>query len=118
MRDGGSTSAPRGCRRVCGCTGSPRAAHPADLDSGAPGAGFGGRRAASMELQAIKGPQDLRGLTRPELDALAVQIRSFLVDQVSRTGGHLGPNLGVVELTIALHRVFESPQDSIVFDTG
>ena len=51
-------------------------------------------------------------------DDLAAEIRAFLVESVSRTGGHLGPNLGVVELTIALHRVFDSPRDTIVFDTG
>src|SRR5665811_1704468 len=55
---------------------------------------------------------------RDQMPLLAEEIRAFLVDQVSKTGGHLGPNLGVVELTIALHRVFDSPQDSIVFDTG
>ncbi len=71
-----------------------------------------------VSLEAIRGPQDLRGLTRPELDDLAAQIRRFLVQAVSRTGGHLGPNLGVVELTLALHRVFDSPLDRIVFDTG
>ena len=62
--------------------------------------------------------RDLRRLTPPELDALAAEIRAFLVAEVARTGGHLGPNLGVVELTIALHRVFDSPRDAIVFDTG
>jgi 1-deoxy-D-xylulose-5-phosphate synthase len=69
-------------------------------------------------LEAIGGPQDLKGLTIPELEGLAGEIRRFLVDAVARTGGHLGPNLGVVELTLALHRVFESPADPIVFDTG
>jgi 1-deoxy-D-xylulose-5-phosphate synthase len=71
-----------------------------------------------VSLESIDGPDDLRRLTPPELDELATQIRSFLVAQVTRTGGHLGPNLGVVELTIALHRVFDSPADPIVFDTG
>jgi 1-deoxy-D-xylulose-5-phosphate synthase len=71
-----------------------------------------------VDLSQIRGPQDLRGLSRAELDVLAAQIRSFLVAHVSKTGGHLGPNLGVVELTLALHRVFESPRDRIVFDTG
>jgi 1-deoxy-D-xylulose-5-phosphate synthase len=70
------------------------------------------------ELGRIRGPEDLRGLSREELDDLAGQIRRFLVREVSRNGGHLGPNLGVVELTIALHRVFDSPQDQLVFDTG
>jgi len=71
-----------------------------------------------VSLQAINGPQDLRTLTEAELVDLAAQIREFLVTEVSRTGGHLGPNLGVVELTLALHRVFESPRDTLVFDTG
>ena len=69
-------------------------------------------------LEAIRSPADVRRLTRRQVDLLAAEIRRFLVEQVSRTGGHLGPNLGVVELTIALHRVFESPRDTIVFDTG
>ncbi len=69
-------------------------------------------------LHAIRGPQDLRALAPEQLPELAEQIRTFLIEQVSQTGGHLGPNLGVVELTIALHRVFESPRDPIVFDTG
>jgi 1-deoxy-D-xylulose-5-phosphate synthase len=71
-----------------------------------------------VALANIRGPEDLRALSRAELDDLAGQIRTFLVREVSRTGGHLGPNLGVVELTMAVHRVFESPQDQIVFDTG
>ncbi|GIG24372.1 1-deoxy-D-xylulose-5-phosphate synthase [Cellulomonas denverensis] len=69
-------------------------------------------------LDGIHGPGDLRGLSAPELDRLAAEIREFLVERVSRTGGHLGPNLGVVELTLALHRVFDSPRDTLVFDTG
>ncbi|QIM20755.1 1-deoxy-D-xylulose-5-phosphate synthase [Phycicoccus sp. HDW14] len=69
-------------------------------------------------LQRIGGPRDLKALPAAELPALGEEIRGFLVDQVARTGGHLGPNLGVVELTIALHRVFDSPTDAIVFDTG
>ncbi|WP_156755241.1 1-deoxy-D-xylulose-5-phosphate synthase [Actinokineospora pegani] len=69
-------------------------------------------------LESVNGPADLRRLTHEELDRLSVEIRSFLVDKVTRTGGHLGPNLGVVELTIALHRVFDSPHDPIVFDVG
>jgi 1-deoxy-D-xylulose-5-phosphate synthase len=69
-------------------------------------------------LEGISAPRDLRGLTDEQLDELATEIRDFLVRTCSRTGGHLGPNLGVVELTIALHRVFESPRDRIVFDTG
>ncbi len=69
-------------------------------------------------LDRITGPRDLRDLTDAELDELAGEIRDFLVTKVSRTGGHLGPNLGVVELTMALHRVFDSPTDRVVFDTG
>ncbi|QGV77978.1 1-deoxy-D-xylulose-5-phosphate synthase [Streptomyces ficellus] len=69
-------------------------------------------------LTRITGPRDLDRLAPEQLDQLAAEIRSFLVDAVSKTGGHLGPNLGVVELTIALHRVFESPKDKILWDTG
>jgi 1-deoxy-D-xylulose-5-phosphate synthase len=69
-------------------------------------------------LEGISSPRDLDGLTREELTQLAEEIRVFLVSEVSKTGGHLGPNLGVVELTMAIHRVFESPRDAIVFDVG
>jgi 1-deoxy-D-xylulose-5-phosphate synthase len=69
-------------------------------------------------LDRIASPRDLRRLSDEELTALAGEIRAALVAAVSRTGGHLGPNLGVVELTLALHRVFDSPHDPIVFDTG
>ena len=69
-------------------------------------------------LSRIEGPRDLDALSVDELAQLAQEIRDFLVENVSRTGGHLGPNLGVVELTIALHRVFSSPDDPIIFDTG
>ena len=69
-------------------------------------------------LSRIDGPADLRPLHPAQLRELAQEIRTTLVDSVSRTGGHLGPNLGVVELTIALHRVFDSPRDTLVFDTG
>lgn len=69
-------------------------------------------------LQRITGPADLENLVTEELEELAEEIRRFLVQNVARTGGHLGPNLGVVELTIALHRVFNSPTDTVVFDTG
>ena len=69
-------------------------------------------------LEQITGPRDLRGLDAAELDELAVEVRDRLVRTCSPRGGHLGPNLGVVELTIALHRVFDSPTDRIVFDTG
>lgn len=69
-------------------------------------------------LPSITGPRDLDRLSRKQLRALAQEIRDFLVQNVSRTGGHLGPNLGVVELTLAIHRVFDSPGDPIIFDTG
>ncbi|CAL9653809.1 1-deoxy-D-xylulose-5-phosphate synthase [Streptomyces sp. enrichment culture] len=69
-------------------------------------------------LEKIRCPADVRALGPEELPDLAAEIREFLVDAVSRTGGHIGPNLGVVELTIALHRVFESPRDRLLFDTG
>ncbi|MEU5268352.1 1-deoxy-D-xylulose-5-phosphate synthase [Streptomyces hygroscopicus] len=71
-----------------------------------------------MLLTRITGPRDLDRLAPEELNQLAAEIRSFLVDAVSKTGGHLGPNLGVVELTIALHRVFDSPRDKVLLDTG
>jgi 1-deoxy-D-xylulose-5-phosphate synthase len=66
----------------------------------------------------IAAPADLAALSTSELDELAAEIRAYLVDAVGRTGGHLGPNLGVVELTLALHRVFDSPRDVLLFDTG
>src|SRR5665647_3982251 len=69
-------------------------------------------------LGQIRGPADLRRLGPRALTQLSKEIREFLVQSVSKTGGHLGPNLGAVELTIALHRVFDSPKDRIVFDTG
>ncbi|MBN9141939.1 MAG: 1-deoxy-D-xylulose-5-phosphate synthase [Micrococcales bacterium] len=69
-------------------------------------------------LESIQGPRDLDGLTREQLTQLAGEVREFLVREVSKTGGHLGPNLGVVELSIAMHRVFDSPHDAMVFDTG
>src|SRR5437016_12767701 len=71
-----------------------------------------------MILETIESPTDLRGLSYAELDELAEEIRAFIVQAVLRTGGHLGSNLGVVELTLALHRVFESPRDIVVWDTG
>lgn len=69
-------------------------------------------------LETINKPSDLRALTLEQLEDLAGEIRAFLIANVARTGGHLGPNLGVVELTLGIHRVFDSPTDSIVFDTG
>ena len=69
-------------------------------------------------LESIAGPRDLRGLTEDQLAVLASEIRDALVESCSPGGGHLGPNLGVVELTLAIHRVFDSPHDKVVFDTG
>jgi len=69
-------------------------------------------------LETIQGPRDLDRLTERELVQLAGEVRAFLVANVAKTGGHLGPNLGVVETTIAIHRVFDSPRDAVVFDTG
>ena len=69
-------------------------------------------------LPRIESPADLRDLTPEQLTELSAEIRTFLVEQVTKTGGHLGPNLGVVELTLALHRVFDSPKDPILWDTG
>ncbi|MEV7231857.1 1-deoxy-D-xylulose-5-phosphate synthase [Polymorphospora sp. NPDC051019] len=77
-----------------------------------------GRDSATPLLDHVNGPVDLRALDDIALTALAAEIRQSLIATVSRTGGHLGPNLGVVELTIALHRVFESPHDRILWDTG
>ena len=69
-------------------------------------------------LESIHGPQDLSKLNYQDLDKLSAEIREFLIKQVSKSGGHLGPNLGVVELTLAVHRIFKSPDDVILFDTG
>ena len=69
-------------------------------------------------LDGINGPRDLDALTNEQLTDLCTEIRQFLVSSVAKTGGHLGPNLGVVEATVAIHRVFDSPNDSIIFDTG
>ncbi|MFB9732767.1 1-deoxy-D-xylulose-5-phosphate synthase [Ornithinimicrobium kibberense] len=69
-------------------------------------------------MRTITGPTALKRLSARQVETLAAEIRDYLISSVSRTGGHLGPNLGVVELTIALHRVFDSPRDTILFDTG
>ena len=69
-------------------------------------------------LDSVHGPADLKRMGHGQLQQLAGEIRDFLIDRVRRSGGHLGPNLGVVELTMALHRVFDSPRDAIVFDVG
>ncbi|NDC19918.1 MAG: 1-deoxy-D-xylulose-5-phosphate synthase, partial [Microbacteriaceae bacterium] len=69
-------------------------------------------------LNGITKPSDLKKLTDSEMSSLAQEIREYLVKTITSTGGHLGPNLGVVELTLAIHRVFDSPNDRIIFDTG
>ena len=71
-----------------------------------------------MSLHEIRQPADLRALSPAELEELAGEIRDFVVQAVAETGGHLGSNLGAVELTLALHRVFDSPLDAILWDTG
>src|SRR5438309_7676497 len=71
-----------------------------------------------MLLEKIESPADVKKLTYDELTTLAAEIRDFVVQAVSVTGGHLGSNLGVVELTLALHRVFDSPRDILLWDTG
>ena len=78
----------------------------------------GGASVSADVLGLVRGPRSLDGLSRDELTKLAAAIRAFLVEKVSVRGGHLGPNLGAVELTIALHRVFDSPRDALIFDTG
>ena len=69
-------------------------------------------------LESLGSPADLRRLDASECDVLAKEIRDYLITTVSGTGGHLGPNLGVVELTMGLHRTFDSPRDTIIFDVG
>ena len=69
-------------------------------------------------IESIKSPADIKGLSQEELISLAQEIRTFLIEKVSKSGGHLGPNLGVVELTMTIHRIFDSPRDVILFDTG
>jgi 1-deoxy-D-xylulose-5-phosphate synthase len=69
-------------------------------------------------IESIKSPADIKGLSNQALIELAAEIRSFLIEKVSKSGGHLGPNLGVVELTMAIHRTFDSPRDVVLFDTG
>lgn len=72
----------------------------------------------SLSLESIRRPEDIRDLTSGDQAALCAEIRRFLIDRVARTGGHLGPNLGVVELTVVLHVVFDSPYEPILFDVG
>src|SRR3954464_9340529 len=90
-------------------------AYPAPIDS-APMSDV--HPASTGLLATITCPGDLKRLTPEQLPLLAAEIRDFLVAKVSRTGGHLGPNLGIVEATLALHRVFDSPRDRVLFDTG
>ena len=71
-----------------------------------------------MHLQDVKSPQDIKGLSYPEMADLAAEIRAELVTTVAHRGGHLASNLGVVELTLALHRVFDMPIDKLIFDVG
>src|SRR3954453_20007519 len=71
-----------------------------------------------MLLDSVSSPADLRRLSYPELDQLATEIREFIVEAVTRHSGHLGSNLGAVELTLAVHRVFDSPRDIVLWDTG
>jgi len=71
-----------------------------------------------MILQSIETPSDIKDLGQEELVILAEEIRSFIIESVTTTGGHLGSNLGAVELTLALHRVFDSPRDVLLWDTG
>src|SRR6202171_3636669 len=74
--------------------------------------------ASVMVLERIDSPRDLKALSRPEIDILSREIRAVLIDACAKNGGHLGPNLGVVELTLALHRVLDAPQDKIVWDVS
>jgi len=69
-------------------------------------------------LESIHSPADLKRLSLAQMDELAEEIREFLIQTLSKTGGHLGPNLGVVELTLALHSVFDSPNDKLLFDVS
>ncbi|MGA7276552.1 MAG: 1-deoxy-D-xylulose-5-phosphate synthase [Desulfocapsaceae bacterium] len=73
---------------------------------------------SSSLLDSISSPEDIRSLQIPELSSLAEEIRQFLIKSVSQTGGHLGPSLGVVELTLALHYVFNTPEDKLIWDVG
>jgi 1-deoxy-D-xylulose-5-phosphate synthase len=72
----------------------------------------------NLILESIRGPQDVKALSREETRTLCDELRTYLIDQVSRTGGHLASNLGAVELTVAIHRVFDTSRDRLVFDVG
>ena len=71
-----------------------------------------------MHISDIQNPKDIKQLSIKELEALSLEIRLFLVDSISKTGGHLASNLGAVELSVALHYVFDSPIDQLIFDVG
>lgn len=71
-----------------------------------------------MDLKDIKTPSDIKQCSIDELKKLSKEVRHFLIEELSKTGGHLGPNLGVVELTIALHHAFDSPKDKFIWDVG
>ena len=71
-----------------------------------------------MDIKNIKNPSEIKKMSKKELKVLAADIRSFLVENISKTGGHLSSNLGIVELTIAMHYVFDSPKDKLLFDVG
>ena len=73
---------------------------------------------APPSLASITAPRDVKAVPAAQVGALCEEIRQFLVEKVTKTGGHLASNLGVVELTVALHRVFDSPRDRIIFDVG
>ena len=72
----------------------------------------------SVLLDKINSPQDLKKMSVSELERLCVEIREFLVENISKTGGHLASNLGVVELTVAIHKVFDMPEDKLIWDVG
>ena len=98
---------------------SPQENNPKAATPGAPTVDYSlGDGHTARLLPGIKDPSDLRNLSYEQLEELSNEIRQFIVTNVSATGGHLGPNLGVVELTLGIHRIFDSPKDNILFDTG
>src|SRR5450755_4220874 len=143
IRTGPTPRHPGGYPSVCSDLGEPsrisRHGRPSPVPAGALNGGFDAERRAPshqqsarwcagslvgkerhppMILEHIDSPADLRSLTPEELATLSSEIRGFIVDAVTATGGHLGSNLGVVELTLALHRTFDSPRDVLLWDTG
>ena len=98
---------------------SPQENNPKAATPGAPTVDYSlGDGHTARLLPGIKDPSDLRNLSYEQLEELSNEIRQFIVTNVAATGGHLGPNLGVVELTLGIHRIFDSPKDNILFDTG